>query len=61
MANENRVGAAWKKNGAKGEYFSIQMELDGVKTNYVMFTNDYKGDNAKAPDFVILKSIKKPA
>ena len=53
--DENELGVLWEKSGAKGTYFTGQLEIDGVKTKVVVFKNGNKR-NEKAPDWRILKS-----
>lgn len=58
MSEENKsIGALWKKQSKKGDYFTGQIELDGKKVSIVAFTNDYKKEE-KHPDFKIF--ISKP-
>jgi uncharacterized protein (DUF736 family) len=58
--NRNEVGAAWKKTGTRGEYWSVSLDLDALleltggatgKVNLDMYENTFKRDNPKAPDY----------
>ncbi len=53
-------GALWIKSGAKGEYLSGVIEIDGVKTSLVAFKNQNKKE-AKHPDWKIMESKPKEA
>lgn len=55
MANEDNMGALWKKNGPKGEYFSGMVEIGDQKINIVVFPNSYK-KSENQPDYRIMKS-----
>lgn len=57
MAKEKDIGALWVKQGAKGQYLSGYVEIDGQKHPIVCFLNSYKKE-AKHPDYRILKSEK---
>lgn len=48
------VGALWKREGKTGKYLSgyFKDEL-GEQVEIIVFTNKYKGENPKAPDFRI--------
>ena len=52
---EDKLGALWQKESSRGDYFSGQIEIDGVKHQIVVFSNGYKND-AKQPDWIIYKS-----
>lgn len=52
MANEESIGALWRKSGPRGEYFTGEVNGERI----VVFVNGFKGENAKAPDFKIYKS-----
>lgn len=54
--NDDTLGALWVKNGAKGQYMTGNIEIDGVKTNIVCFLNSNKKE-AKHPDWRILRSV----
>ena len=51
------IGALWKREGKSGKYLSgyFKDEL-GEQVEIVVFTNKYKGENAKAPDFRVYLS-----
>lgn len=55
MANEDNMGALWKKSGPKGEYFSGMVEVGDEKINIVVFPNSYKKAENQ-PDYRIMKS-----
>jgi uncharacterized protein (DUF736 family) len=46
------IGALWKKEGKSGKYLSgyFKDEL-GEQVEIVIFSNKFKGENAKAPDY----------
>jgi hypothetical protein len=52
MQKEKRKsnGGLWKKTNQYGEYFSGQLEIEGVKYNFVAYVNRYK-DNDRKPDY----------
>jgi len=52
---EEELGALWKRQSERGEYFTGSVTLDGVKTEVVVFPNGYKRSD-KHPDFRILKA-----
>jgi uncharacterized protein (DUF736 family) len=55
MPNDpNEIGALWRKSSARGEYFTGVINGDRI----VVFANDKKSSD-KAPDFRVLKAIKK--
>lgn len=55
------VGALWIKESKKGDkFFSMQVEINGVKHNFVGFKNNYKEGNEKAPDYKIFVSEPRP-
>jgi uncharacterized protein (DUF736 family) len=57
MDKANKIGAAWVKTSKKGDkFFSGQVEIGGVKTQFVMFKNSYKEEGTKQPDWTIYKS-----
>lgn len=55
MEREKDLGALWIKTGAKGEYMTGTIEINGEKINIVCFTNQHKKE-AKHPDWRILRS-----
>ena len=52
MSDKN-IGALWLKEGAKGKYFSGNVEINGQKTNIVVFKNTLKQPGEKTPDYRI--------
>ena len=54
------IGALWKKQGSKGEFFSGSITVGDNKLDIVVFSND-KGDNPKRPDYKIFISEPKEA
>lgn len=55
---QQELGALWIRNGAKGEYMTGTLTIDGVAIPVVCFTNQNK-KNEKQPDWRILRSIPK--
>lgn len=55
MANEKSIGAIWKREGKKGEFFSIILEINGEKLPFIAFKNGFKKE-AKQPDYQIFPS-----
>ena len=51
---DSSIGAIWIKQGAKGEYLSISLELEGRQYNLTAFTNSFKESGDKKPDYRIL-------
>jgi hypothetical protein len=47
------IGALWIKEGPKGKYFSMVVEIDGVKQNFVGFKNQFKEPGDNKPDYRI--------
>ena len=54
---EQDLGALWIKTGAKGEYMTGTIEVNGEKIGVVCFTNQHKKE-AKHPDWRILRARK---
>ena len=52
---EEELGALWRKQSERGEYFTGSVTVDGVKVDLVVFPNGYK-KSEKQPDFRILKA-----
>lgn len=50
-----KLGALWLKDGKKGKYMSGVVEINGVKTNILVFKNDHK-ESDKHPDYNIYLS-----
>jgi len=55
---EKELGALWIKKGAKGQYMTGILTIDGVATPIVCFSNQNK-KNPKEPDWRILRSVPK--
>lgn len=55
MANQS-IGALWLKTGARGEFMSGNIEIDGVKHDIVVFPNSAKQPGERSPDWRILPS-----
>ena len=53
---ENNIGALWKKENEKGEFFTGHIKLDNdEKIKIVVFKNNYKNKDTQ-PDYQILKA-----
>lgn len=53
---ENSIGALWKKENEKGEFFTGELiKDDGEKIKIVVFKNNYKNKDTQ-PDYRILKA-----
>ena len=65
-----KVGAAWKRSKGDKKFLSISIDLDHPGAQYpgavanqdgklslLMFVNDRKGDNPKAPDYTLLQTF----
>ena len=53
---ENNIGALWKKENEKGEFFTGYIKLDNdEKIKIVVFKNNYKNKDTQ-PDYQILKA-----
>lgn len=52
---DDKLGALWAKSSERGDYFTGEIEINGVKTKLVVFSNRFKDDERK-PDFIIYKS-----
>jgi len=61
-SNENKrrsVGGIWERTSKSNEkYFSIQIEFEGQKYNFVAFTNNFSTEHANAPDYRIYAAQK---
>ena len=55
----DNIGALWLKEGKKGKFFSGSIELEGIKTQIVIFKNTNK-TKENHPDYNILLSKPKP-
>lgn len=57
---EREIGALWRRSGKNQKYLSGYIrtgdEIDPQEVRLVVFTNKYKNENEKAPDFVVYKS-----
>lgn len=53
-SKQNSVGGIWVKEGARGRWLSIAVEINGVKHSFVGFKNDYKEEGDNRPDYQIL-------
>ena len=53
---EKELGALWIRSGAKGQYMTGTLTIDGTAIKVVAFTNQNK-KNPKEPDYRILKSV----
>lgn len=55
MADEKvtSIGGLWKKEKNGHKYYSGQIEIDGVKHNFVCFHNSFKKDGDNKPDYYI--------
>ncbi len=58
MAGEKSIGGLWLKTGKSGQkFFSGQIEIDGVKHNFVVFKNTYKQEGSNQPDYKIMPAM----
>ena len=53
---EKELGALWIRTGAKGQYMTGTLTIDGTAIKVVAFTNHNK-KNEKEPDWRILRSV----
>ncbi len=57
---ERELGALWRRSGKNQKYLSgyikLGDELEEREVRLIVFTNKYKSENEKAPDFVIYES-----
>jgi hypothetical protein len=57
---QRELGALWRRSGKNQKYLSgyvkIGDELNEREVRLIVFTNKYKSENEKAPDFVIYES-----
>lgn len=57
---ERELGALWRRSGKTQKYLSgyikIGDELEEKEVRLIVFSNKYKNENEKAPDFVIYES-----
>ena len=54
-APDDKLGALWFKTSAKGDYFTGEIQINGVKERVVVFANRFK-DTEQKPDWYIFKS-----
>ena len=52
---EDKLGALWNKNKNGKDFFTGQVEIDGVKHAIVVFSNGFKDADNK-PDWIIYRS-----
>jgi len=57
---KEKLGALWVKSGPKGDFFTGDVEINGVRTKIVAFQNGFKQQD-KHPDWIIYKSQPKDA
>ena len=50
------VGGMWKRTGAKGEFLSGRIEVNGEVVKFIAFHNEYKEPGDKKPDWRIVQS-----
>ena len=54
------IGALWRKNGKNQKYLSgyvkLGDELEPQEVRLMVFTNKYRSENEKAPDFVVYQA-----
>lgn len=55
MSDNKSIGGLWKKEKNGHKYYSGQIEIDGVKYNFVCFHNSFKKDGDNKPDYYIPK------
>ena len=57
---ERELGALWRRSGKTQKYLSgfikLGDEMEQKEVRLIVFTNKYKSENEKAPDFVIYES-----
>ena len=57
---DRELGALWRRSGKNQKYLSgyikLGDELEEREVRLIVFTNKYKSENEKAPDFVIYES-----
>ena len=58
---ERELGALWRRSGKTQKYLSgyikLGDELEEREVRLIVFSNKYKSENEKAPDFVIYESV----
>jgi hypothetical protein len=57
---QRELGALWRRSGKNQKYLSgyikLGDEMEEKEVRLIVFTNKYKSENEKAPDFVIYES-----
>lgn len=53
---EQSIGALWRKEKNGNEYFTGNVEIEGIKHPIVIFANKYKDGMENRPDFKIFPS-----
>ena len=48
---EREIGALWKRESSNQKYLSGKMKVGGEEVGVVIFTNRYKEEGSKQPDF----------
>ena len=48
---EREIGALWKRESSNQKYLSGKMKVGGKEVGVVIFTNRYKEEGSKQPDF----------
>ena len=48
---EREIGALWKRESSNQKYLSGKMKINGEEVGVVIFTNRYKEEGSKQPDF----------
>lgn len=54
---DKSIGALWIQTSENGEYWTGNIEINGVKQNVIVFKNSYKKDNQ--PDMRIFEKKQK--
>lgn len=52
---EDKLGALWFKSKNGKDFFTGEIEINGTKTQIVVFQNGFK-DTDKKPDWIVYKS-----
>ncbi len=54
MSEKKKIGALWEKETARGtKLLTGTVEILGAKTRIAVFSNSYKDEGSKQPDYVI--------
>ena len=48
---EREIGALWKRESSNQKYLSGKMKVGGEEVGVVIFTNRYKEEGSRQPDF----------